>query len=80
MDEDRDWLKNPILPRPPAVPRFSPAELRLLDEERERPSTVVRAAARRERSATLVTRRPRRPQESGPTDLENAAPQSRRIA
>ena len=84
MDEDRDWLKNPILPRPPAVPRFTPAELRLLDDERERPSGVMRVAARRERSAPLESelsaRRSRRQQQGAPAELESEAPQSRRIA
>lgn len=47
MDDDHSWLKNPILPRPPALPRFSAAELRLVDEER--PSSVMRVA-RKERA------------------------------
>jgi hypothetical protein len=82
MDEDRDWLKNPILPRPPAVPRFTSAELRLLDDEHERPSGVVRVAARRERSAPLesqLSSRRSRDQQSS-TELDQEAPQSRRIA
>jgi hypothetical protein len=49
MDDDHSWLKNPILPRPPALPRFSAAELRLVDEER--PSSVMRVAPRKERAA-----------------------------
>jgi hypothetical protein len=85
MDEDRNWLKNPILPRPPAVPRFSAAELRLV--EGDHPSGVMRVAARRERKAPLENRRsgrqPRAPLQSGPTDVadvEAEAPPSRRFA
>ena len=51
MDDDRSWLKNPILPRPPAVPRFSAAELRLVEDER--PLSVVRASARKERASRI---------------------------
>jgi hypothetical protein len=84
MDEDRDWLKNPILPRPPAVPRFTAAELRLLDDERERQSGITRVAARRDRTAPLESqlssRGSRRQQQSGPAELASEAPQSRRIA
>ncbi|MES1177688.1 MAG: hypothetical protein ABUL62_25410 [Myxococcales bacterium] len=84
MEEDRDWLKNPILPRPPAVPRFTAAELRLLDDERERPSGVMRVAARRDRTAPLESqlssRRSRRQPPSGAAELDSEAPQSRRIA
>jgi hypothetical protein len=79
MDEDRDWLKNPILPRPPAVPRFSLAELRLVEDER--PSAVVRVATRRERGAPLESHiSSRRRQQSGPAELESEAPKSRRFA
>ncbi|MET0791954.1 MAG: hypothetical protein ABW061_10570 [Polyangiaceae bacterium] len=79
MDEDRNWLKNPILPRPPAVPRFSAAELRLV--EGERPSGVMRVAARRKRSAPVENQRAaRQPLQSGATTVESEAPQSRRIA
>ena len=83
MDDDHSWLKNPILPRPPALPRFSAAELRLVDEGR--PSSVVRVAPRTERG-TRTVRRAHAPI-SGTTrtlDTEHAreseAPQSRRIA
>jgi hypothetical protein len=57
MDDDRSWLKNPILPRPPAVPRFSAAELRSLEED-DRPSSVMRVA-RKDRSLRIEDRRPR---------------------
>ena len=80
MDKDREWLKNPILPRPPALPRFSPAELRLVEDEGERSSAVVRVTARRERNAQLESRISNRRQPSGPAELESEAPQSRRIA
>ena len=83
MDEDRNWLKNPILPRPPAVPRFSAAELRLV--EGERPSSVMRVATRRKRNAPLESRVSPREQRAPlhSTEVEVAseeAPQSRRIA
>ncbi|HEY3252320.1 MAG TPA: hypothetical protein VGJ91_00145 [Polyangiaceae bacterium] len=55
MDDDRSWLKNPILPRPPAVPRFSAAELSLVEDER--PGSVVRVAARKERASRIQSRR-----------------------
>jgi hypothetical protein len=80
MDDDRNWLKNPILPRPPAVPRFSAAELCLVEEER--PSSVMRAVPRKDRAAPLESRRNAR--HSGTTavhaELESEAPESRRIA
>lgn len=80
MDEDRNWLKNPILPRPPAVPRFSAAELRLV--EGERPSSVMRVATRRKRTATTESRvSPREPLPSREIEIASEeAPQSRRIA
>jgi hypothetical protein len=55
MDDDRSWLKNPILPRPPAVPRFSAAELRLVEDER--PAAVVHVAPRKERASRIQSRR-----------------------
>ena len=82
MDDDRNWLKNPILPRPPAVPRFSAAELRLVDEDR--PSSVMRVAPKKERSMRIETRR-----QSGthavasrnrPTELAPESVAPRRIA
>jgi len=54
MDDDRSWLKNPTLPRPPAVPRFSAAELSLVEEERP---SVVRANASKERASRIQSRR-----------------------
>jgi len=76
MDDDRSWLVNPILPRPPALPRFSAAELRLLDEERGSPARV---------SAPRKAHPRRDPRISGTSavravDLESEAPASRRIA
>jgi len=78
MDDDRSWLKNPTLPRPPAVPRFSAAELSLVDEERP---SIVRATLRKERAAQLHSRR----RISGASRVrsftpENEAVPSRRIA
>ncbi len=55
MDDDRSWLKNPTLPRPPAVPRFSAAELRLVEDER--PSKVVRVAAGKGHASRIQSRR-----------------------
>jgi len=54
MDDDRSWLKNPTLPRPPAVPRFSAAELSLVDEERP---SIARATSRKERASRIQSRR-----------------------
>lgn len=54
MEDDRSWLKNPILPRPPGVPRFSAAELRLVEDDGP---TVVRVAARKERASRIQSRR-----------------------
>ena len=54
MDDDRSWLKNPTLPRPPAVPRFSAAELSLVEEERP---SIVRATARKERASRIQIKR-----------------------
>jgi hypothetical protein len=54
MDDDRSWLKNPTLPRPPAVPHFSAAELSLVDEERP---SIVRTSARKSRASRIQSRR-----------------------
>ena len=54
MEDDRSWLKNPTLPRPPAVPRFSAAELSLVEDERP---SIVRVAARKERATRIQSRR-----------------------
>jgi len=83
MDKDRDWLKNPILPRPPAVPHFTPAELRLLDDEAERPSGVMRVGVRRDQTAPLesnLSSRRSRQRLRKSAELESAAPASRRTA
>jgi len=54
MDDDRSWLKNPTLPRPPAVPRFSAAELSLVDDERP---PLARASAQKQRASRIQSRR-----------------------
>ncbi|HYQ04844.1 MAG TPA: hypothetical protein VER96_39485 [Polyangiaceae bacterium] len=54
MDDDRSWLKNPTLPRPPAVPRFSAAELSLLEDEGP---SIVRAGTRKPRASRIQSRR-----------------------
>jgi len=79
MDDDRSWLKNPTLPRPPAVPRFSAAELSLVEDER--PSEVVGVAARKERASLRHSRR-RVSGVSRTRSLEGVseAPQTRRLA
>lgn len=68
MNDDRSWLKNPILPRPPAVPRFSAAELSLVEEERE--SGVHRVAARVPRGPRADERR--EPRVSGTSEAQHA--------
>jgi hypothetical protein len=78
MDDDRSWLKNPTLPRPPAVPHFSAAELSLVEDERP---SIVRVAARKERASRIQSRR----RVSGTSKArsfarESEAPQARRIA
>jgi len=55
MDDDRSWLKNPVLPRPPAVPNFSAAELSLVEDER--PPSVVLVTARKDRASRIQSRR-----------------------
>ena len=79
MDDDRSWLKNPILPRPPAVPNFSAAELRLVEDER--PASLVRVPAHKERASRIQSRR----RVSGTSRArslarESGAAQSRRTA
>ena len=79
MEDDRSWLKNPTLPRPPAVPRFSAAELRLVEDEQ--PSSAGRIPARKERASRIQSRR-RVSGVSRAASLPTAseAAQSRRIA
>ena len=79
MDDDRSWLKNPTLPRPPAVPRFSAAELRLVEDER--PATAVRVAAQKERASRIQSRRrvSRMSRARSLTQVSEAEP-SRRLA
>jgi hypothetical protein len=49
MQDDRRWLKHPVLPRPPALPHFGP-EMRALigldpsDLEKDAPSVDANAA------------------------------------
>jgi len=78
MDDDRNWLKNPILPRPPAVPRFSAAELRLVEDQPLPLPSVVRAV-RKERSSRIQSRR-RLSSASRASSLPSITAQSRRIA
>jgi hypothetical protein len=54
MDDDRSWLKNPTLPRPPAVPRFSAAELSLVEDDRP---SIARAKPRKDRATRMQSRR-----------------------
>ena len=89
-DHDRNWLKNPILPPPPALPRFSAAELRLVNDERP---SVRRAAPRKSRALKVepvaqAEGRParvtgvdaRRRSHEVTRESESEAPRSRRIA
>ena len=57
MSDDSNWLKNPILPRPPAVPYFEPEDLQDVSDSDRR--ILARTYARESRR-----RRARR--ESGP--------------
>src|SRR5438105_3757258 len=51
MSDDSNWLKNPTLPRPPAVPYFEPAELDgVPDSDRRFIARTYAREARRERS------------------------------
>jgi len=74
MDDDRSWLKNPTLPRPPAVPHFSAAELSLVEDER--PSSIARVAVRKARASRIQSRR----RVSGASRARSEAAQVRRIA
>lgn len=82
MDDDRSWLKNPILPRPPAVPRFSAAELRAVEaeDERERPSSVMRVASRKGPASQVERRGGRDLIETELPVGESEAARPRRIA
>jgi hypothetical protein len=44
MSDDSNWLKNPTLPRPPAVPYFEPEELDGVSERDRR--FIARSYAR----------------------------------
>jgi len=78
MDDDRSWLKNPTLPRPPAVPRFSAAELSLVEDERP---SVVRAKSRKDRATRMQSRRRLSGVRSARSFAQDSdVPQARRIA
>lgn len=68
MDDDSSWLKNPILPRPPAVPRFSAAELRLVEDER--PSSIIRVR-NKQPEAKGGPRKRRAPRVSGTSTVKH---------
>jgi len=54
MSDDSNWLKNPTLPRPPAVPYFGPAELEGMPERDQRFITRTYARqARRQRTSRI---------------------------
>lgn len=76
MSDDKNWLKNPTLPRPPAVPYFEPAELDgVPDSDRRFIARTYAREARRERSrrisGVVVSR---------VTQEEANAPRARRLA
>lgn len=76
MSDDSNWLKNPTLPRPPAVPYFEPAELDgVPDSDRRFIARTYAREARRERSrrisGVVVSRA---------TPEAATAPRARRIA
>jgi hypothetical protein len=68
MSDESNWLKNPILPRPPAVPYFNAQELEELPDSDRRliVRTYARETLRRSRriSGAQVT----------PLALESSAP------
>ncbi len=73
MADDNNWLKNPILPRPPAVPYFKPNELDGVSDSDRRiiARTYAHETRRRRRSSgTLLI---------GQTDVE-LSPDTRRSA
>ena len=78
MDDDRSWLKNPTLPRPPAVPRFSAAELSLVEDER--PLSIERVAVRKARASRIQSRRRVSGASRAGAGSEAAQAQVRRIA
>ena len=54
MSDDNNWLKNPTLPRPPAVPRFELAELEgMPDRDRRFIARSYAREARRQRSSRV---------------------------
>ena len=73
MSDDSNWLKNPILPRPPAVPYFKPDELAGVPDSDRR--FIARTYAREDRQ-----RRSRRVSGVTHSALDSSAPVLRRIA
>ncbi|HEY1536288.1 MAG TPA: hypothetical protein VGF76_19850 [Polyangiaceae bacterium] len=73
MSDDSNWLKNPILPRPPAVPYFEPDELAGVPDSDRR--FIARTYAREDRQ-----RRSRRISGVAASALDSSAPALRRIA
>ena len=55
MSEDSNWLKNPTLPRPPAVPYFEPAELEGMPETDQRFITRTYAREARRQRANRIS-------------------------
>ena len=54
MSDDSNWLKNPTLPHPPAVPYFEPAELDgVPDSDRRFITRAYAHEARRQRSSRI---------------------------
>ena len=78
MSDDSNWLKNPTLPRPPAVPYFEPEELDgVPDSDRLLIARTYARETRRQRSqrvSRVVSSAP----DSGAPAL--SAPALRRIA
>jgi hypothetical protein len=73
MSDDSNWLKNPILPRPPAVPYFEPDELAGVSDSDRR--FIARSYARESRQ-----RRSGRVSGVACSALDNSAAALRRIA
>jgi hypothetical protein len=73
MSDDTNWLKNPILPRPPAVPYFKPDELAGVSDSDRR--FIARTYAREDRQ-----RRSGRVSGVAHSAPDSSAPALRRIA
>ena len=73
MSDDNAWLKNPILPRPAAVPYFEPEELEgVPDSDRRLLARSYARDKRRERSLRVSR--------VSHMVLDSGAPSLRRIA